>query len=87
MRVNSFTSPPPGTVPRQLMVPHVATDSASRTSDSYDPVAAGVADRRNTLPGFAVEMSSPPASCTIDVTCCAGARTSSVVSDGSPATR
>ena len=52
---------PGGIVPRQLIAPHVARDSASRTSDSYDPVVDGSADRRKTLAGLAVASSRPRA--------------------------
>ena len=53
-RVKSSMRLPPGAVPCQLIVPHVATICASRGSDSYVPRGARSGESRNSLPGFAV---------------------------------
>ena len=54
LRVNSRTEVPPGVVARQRTVPHAAKVFASRTSETYVPLVARLADSRCTFPGLAV---------------------------------
>ena len=77
-RVDTSTRPPP--VPScHLIVPHMATVCASRTSEVYVPRSARVADNRSSRPGFDVAtITRSSRSGRRLVTCCALTRATSV---------
>ena len=87
-RVYSLTAVEGGFAARQLSVPHVATVSASRTSDVKVPRVAWLPDSRNSFPGFAdASHTLPFTSFKSDVTCCASALAMRATRTGSPVSR